>query len=114
MALNIAIQMNHISTVDIETDSTFALAIEAENRGYNLFHYLPEQLSYLNGQVLAKASSLKVRRKVGDHFTLKPPQLINLVDMDVILLRQDPPFDMSYITTTHILEQIHPKNTGYK
>jgi glutathione synthase len=109
MALNIAIQMDHISTVDIDADSTFALALEAETRGHNLFHYLPKQLFYQSGKVQAAAEILNVRREKGNHFTLSKSQIINLDDMDVVLLRQDPPFDMSYITTTHLLELVHPK-----
>jgi len=109
MALSVAIQMDHIRSVDIDADSTFALALEAEARGHALYHYLPEQLSYANGRVQARAETLSVRRKQGDHFTLGEPQTIDLADMDVILLRQDPPFDMSYITTTHLLERVHPE-----
>jgi glutathione synthase len=109
MALNVAIQMDHINTVNINTDSTFALALEAEARGYNIFHYLPEQLFYQEGKVQARAEVLNVRRKMGEHFSLSDPKIINLEDMDVVLLRQDPPFDMFYVTTTHLLELVHHK-----
>ncbi|MBT7943382.1 MAG: glutathione synthase, partial [Alphaproteobacteria bacterium] len=108
MALNVAIQMDHIRTVDIDADSSFVLALEAEARGHTLYHYLPEQLSFENGRVQARAEALNVRRQQGDHFTLGAAQTIDLADMDVVLLRQDPPFDMSYITTTHLLERVHP------
>jgi glutathione synthase len=109
MALSVAIQMDHIRTVDIDADSTFTLALEAESRGHALYHYLPEQLFFENGRVQAQAETLSVRRKQGDHYTLGAPQTIDLADMDMVLLRQDPPFDMSYITTTHLLERIHPE-----
>jgi glutathione synthase len=109
MTLNVAIQMNHISNVDIDADSTFAIALEAEARGHSLFHYQPEQLFYQSGKVQARAEILNVRRKIGDHFSLGDIQVIDLTDMDVVLLRQDPPFDMSYVTTTHLLELVHPK-----
>ena len=108
MALKIAFQMDHISTVDIKTDSTFALALEAEARGHTLYHYLPEQLFFQDGKVQAKVEMLNVSRKVKKHFTLSNSQIINLKDIDVVLLRQDPPFDMSYITTTHLLELVQP------
>ena len=109
MALSVAIQMDHIRGVDIDADSSFVLALEAEARGHALYHYLPEQLSFENGRVQARAQALSVRRKKGDHFTLSAPQTIDLADMDVVLLRQDPPFDMGYITTTHLLERVHPE-----
>jgi len=109
MSLSVAIQMDHIRTVDMDSDSTFVLALEAEARGHALYHYLPEQLSFANGRVQALAQALSVRRKKDDHFTLGEPETIDLADMDVVLLRQDPPFDMAYITTTHLLERIHPE-----
>ncbi len=109
MSLSVAIQMDHIRTVDMDSDSTFVLALEAEARGHALYHYLPDQLSYSNGRVQALAQALNVRRKKGDHFTLGEPETIDLADMDVVLLRQDPPFDMAYITTTHLLERVHPE-----
>ncbi|NQV84921.1 MAG: glutathione synthase [Rhodospirillales bacterium] len=108
MALNVAIQMDHIRTVNIDADSTFVLALEAQNRGHALYHYLPEQLSFEGGRVQAQAEAMQVRRKASDHFTLGDAQTIDLADMDVVLLRQDPPFDMAYITTTHLLERVHP------
>ncbi|NQU62606.1 MAG: glutathione synthase [Rhodospirillales bacterium] len=108
MALKVAIQMDHISAVDIDGDSTFVLALEAQKRGHALFHYLPGQLSFIDGRVLASAEPFEVRRETGNHFTLGAPETIDLADMDIVLLRQDPPFDMSYITTTHLLEHVHP------
>ncbi|MBL4690205.1 MAG: glutathione synthase, partial [Rhodospirillales bacterium] len=109
MALTIAIQMDHIRTIDIDADSTFVLALEAQARGHALYHYLPEQLSFEGGRLQARAERLEVRRQKGDHFTLGKPETIDLADMDAVLLRQDPPFDMAYITTTHLLERVHPE-----
>lgn len=108
MSLKVAIQMDHISTISIAGDTTFALALEAQRRGHQLWHYTPDRLSQLGNQVFAKVEELSVRDVPDDHFTLGPVRSMNLSDMDVVLLRQDPPFDMQYITTTHILERIHP------
>jgi len=107
--MKIAIQMDHISTIHIKGDTTFALALEAQRRGYQLFHYTPDRLSMRDGLVSAGLESLTVQDVEGDHFTLGDKELTNLAEMDVVLLRQDPPFDMDYITTTHLLERIHPK-----
>ena len=109
MSLSVAIQMDPIDAIDINGDSTFALALEAARRGHTLFHYLPHDLSFRHGDVVAHARALQVRRVEGDHFTLGPRQVLDLTGVDVVLMRQDPPFDMSYITATHILEHIHPK-----
>jgi glutathione synthase len=108
MDLTVAIQMDPIEGIDIDADSTFVLALEARRRGYGLFHYLPDALSFVQGRVLARAQALEVRREKGNHFTLGAPQTIDLANMDVVLMRQDPPFDMSYITATHVLEHVHP------
>lgn len=108
MPLNVAIQMDHISTVSIAGDTSFALALEAQRRGHKLFHYTPDRLSLVGGKVFARIEALAVRDEKGSHFTLADPVRTDLSGMDVILLRQDPPFDMNYITTTHILERIHP------
>ena len=109
MTLQVAIQMDPIESVNINADSTFVLALEAQKRGYTLYHYLPRKLTFREGRVTARARSLKVRREQGNHFDLGPEQELNLREMDVVLMRQDPPFDMAYITATHILEHIHPK-----
>ena len=109
MALSVAIQMDPISKIDINKDSTFMLALEAQKRGYQLYHYTPTQLSLHHDQLIATAQTLVVRRERGNHTTLGTPQALNLATTDVVLLRQDPPFDMAYITTTHLLEHIHPK-----
>ena len=109
MTLKVAIQMDHIDSIDIDADSTFVLALEAQERGHALFHYLPERLSFDGSRVEAEAEPLEVRRKKGAHYTLGQSETIDLSDMDVVLLRQDPPFDMGYITTTHLLERVHPE-----
>ncbi|WP_180900131.1 glutathione synthase [Martelella soudanensis] len=106
---NVAVQMDHISTVKIAGDSTFAMSLEAQNRGYRLFHYTPDRLSLRDGKVFASVEPMTLRDIEGDHYTLGAPDRIDLSTMDVVLLRQDPPFDMAYITATHLLERIHPK-----
>src|SRR3954468_12714199 len=109
MKLKVAIQMDHVSTIDIDGDSTFVLGLEAERRGHTVWHYTPPELSFRDRKVTARAQPMKLRREKGNHFTLGAPETLDLSTLDVVLLRQDPPFDMSYITTTHILEHIHPK-----
>ncbi len=109
MTLTVAIQMDPIDTIDMATDSTFILAIEAQARGYKLYHYLPQDLALSNGSIFANARPLKVNLKVGDHFALGVQERLDLAKVDVVLMRQDPPFDLSYITATHLLEHIHPK-----
>ena len=109
MSLAIAIQMDPIETVDIAADSTFALALEAQARGHGLYHYLPQHMSFRNGRVYAHARPLTVRPVAGDHFTLGDRQELDLAAVDVVLMRQDPPFDMAYITATHLLEHVHPQ-----
>jgi glutathione synthase len=106
MTLAVAIQMDPMDGIDINGDSTFVLALEAQKRGFGLFHYLPSRLSFREGRVIAKANPMKVQREQGNHFSFGETQEIDLSLMDVILMRQDPPFDMSYITATHILEHI--------
>ncbi len=109
MSMRVAIQMDPIESINIDGDSTFALALEAQARGHELFYYLPRQLSFRDGTVRANARPLRVKRQRGDHFALGAPQMLDLGTMDVVLLRQDPPFDMGYLTTTYLLERIHPK-----
>ncbi|NOZ41780.1 MAG: glutathione synthase [Alphaproteobacteria bacterium] len=109
MSLNVALQMDPIEAVDIRGDSTFALGLEAERRGYKLYHYDVGTLSFQQGRVTAYARGLTLRREVGNHFSLGAESKIDLADdVDVVLMRQDPPFDMGYITATHILEHIQP------
>ena len=109
MSLAVAIQMDPIEGIDIAADSTFVLALEAQNRGHGLYHYLPRDLSFRDGRVFARARPLAVRREAGNHFTFGAPEMIDLATMDIVLMRQDPPFDMAYITATHLLEHIHPE-----
>ena len=109
MPLKVAVQMDHVSTVSISGDTSFALSLEAQRRGHKLFHYTPDRLSMLGGKVFARIEEMTVRDEKGNHFSLGEPIRTDLSEMDVILLRQDPPFDMNYITTTHMLERIHPR-----
>ncbi|HZF32514.1 MAG TPA: glutathione synthase [Candidatus Angelobacter sp.] len=109
MSLAVAIQMDPMETVDIDVDSSFVLALEAQKRGHALFHYLPRHLFFREQRVYATARALEVRRERGNHFTLGAPQTIDLATLDIVLMRQDPPFDMSYITATHLLEHVHPQ-----
>jgi glutathione synthase len=109
MALIVAIQMDPIEKIDINGDSTFALALEAQARGHTLLYYGPKALTFNNGKVTARVHPLTVRPTKGDHFTAGPASAYDLSGADVILMRQDPPFDMAYITATHILERLHPK-----
>lgn len=109
MALKVAVQMDHINSIRIAGDTSFALCLEAQARGHRLYHYTPDRLSMRDGIVRARVEELQVRDVEGDHFTLGEPVSRDLSEMDVVLLRQDPPFDMNYITTTHLLERIHPK-----
>jgi glutathione synthase len=108
MSLAVAIQMDPLDGIDIEADSTFALALEAQRRGHGLYHYLPQALTFRDGRVTARAQALEVRREAGNHFSLGAAEVIDLAGVDVVLMRQDPPFDMAYITATHLLEHIHP------
>ena len=105
MSLRIAFQMDPIDKINIAEDTTFRIAEEAQKRGHELFYFLPQDLTYIENQLVAQARTLKVRRSFGNHFTLGPTEKLSLVnDVDIIWLRQDPPFDMSYITTTHLLD----------
>jgi glutathione synthase len=108
MALTVAIQMDPIERIDISGDSTFALALEAQARGHALLYYGPRELTFRDGAVTARVRPLSVRPTKGDHFTLGEASVYDLSKADVILMRQDPPFDMAYITATHILERLHP------
>jgi glutathione synthase len=108
MSLAVAIQMDPLETVAINADSTFALALEAQRRGFGLYHYLPKNLSWKDGRVLAKARPFKLQRVSGDHVQFGDVEVLDLAGVDVVLLRQDPPFDLNYISTTHLLDRIHP------
>ncbi|HEY6832044.1 MAG TPA: glutathione synthase, partial [Pseudolabrys sp.] len=109
MSLKVAVQMDPIQRINIKGDSTFALLLEAQKRGHALSYYTPDRLALLNGAVFAAVEGLTVRDQAGDHFTLGEPKRVALTDFDVVLLRQDPPFDLAYVTTTHLLERVHPK-----
>ncbi len=108
MALKVAVQMDPIARINIRGDSTFALLLEAQARGHSLAYYTPDRLALRGAQVFATVEPLEVRDTQGDHFTLGPPRRTEVAEFDVVLLRQDPPFDLAYITTTHLLERIHP------
>lgn len=108
--LKIAFQMDPIAHVDIDGDSTFDIALECFGRGHEIWVYEPKHLSFEDGRVRASAQQVKKLQRVrDDHVTLSLPETLDLKAMDVIFLRQDPPFDMSYITTTHILEHVMPE-----
>jgi glutathione synthase len=109
MKLNVAVQMDPIARINIRGDSTFALLLEAQKRGHGLSYYTPDKLSQRGNEIVAPVQVLTVRDEVGDHFTLGEPHREPLSAFDVILLRQDPPFDLAYITSTHLLEKLHPK-----
>ncbi len=109
MSLKIAVQMDPIERINIKGDSTFALLLEAQKRGHALSYYTPDRLALADNRLFAAVETLQVRDVAGDHFTLSEPRRVDLTAFDVILLRQDPPFDLHYITTTHLLERIHPR-----
>jgi glutathione synthase len=109
MTLTVALQMDPIEGINIATDSSFALGLEAEKRGHALIYHNPQSLFMRDGTVGATVRPLQLREVKSDHFTLGAPEVFDLAKADVVLLRQDPPFDMAYITTTHMLEKIHPR-----
>lgn len=109
MTLSVAIQMDPIERIRIAGDTGFALMLEAQDRGHTLYTYTPEKLSLRDGKVTARMRPVTVRDVEGDHFTLGTEEKVDLSTLDVVLLRQDPPFDMAYVTTTHMLERVHPK-----
>ena len=108
--LVVAVQMDPIENINIDGDSTFAMMLEAQKRGHTLYHYLTQHLSMRGkDRITAKAHPVRVRAEKGNHYEFGALETIDLAKTDVVLMRQDPPFDMSYITATHILEHIHPK-----
>ena len=109
MALKVAFQMDSIERIDIRGDSTFALLLEAQRRGHDVFYYTPDDLSLKEGTLLARGHSLTVEDKPGDHYRLAHLRTVDIAEFDVVQLRQDPPFDMAYITTTHLLERLQPR-----
>jgi len=108
MGLKVALQMDPIGAVNIDADSTFRIALEAQARGHTLFFYTPDRLAFDEGRVTARGWPIDLRREKGNHVTYGPEAEVDLATFDVVWLRQDPPFDMGYITTTQILERIHP------
>ncbi|HEY7899548.1 MAG TPA: glutathione synthase [Caulobacteraceae bacterium] len=108
MPLDIAVQMNPVETVNIETDTTFMLMLEAQARGHRLWVFAPERLALLEGTVLARGRALTLKAVAGDHHAQGPMEIREMAGFDVVLMRQDPPFDMAYITGTYFLERIHP------
>ena len=108
MSLRVAIQMDPLETIDPDADSTFALALEAQARGHRLWHYPPRALTLDDGRVCASARPLSVCREAARNHTLGPAETLDLAAVDAVLMRQDPPFDMAYITATHLLERVHP------
>src|ERR1044071_2336055 len=109
MPLNVAVQMDPIERINIRGDSTFALLLEAQQRGHTLRYYTPDRMAMVQDRVFATVQPLSGRDEPGNHFTLGAGERIELSSCDVILMRQDPPFDLNYISATHFLERIHPK-----
>jgi glutathione synthase len=108
MALKVAIQMDPVEGININTDTTFLMMETAQERGHSLWVYQPERLAMEDGKVFARGRPLTLRRSLGDHFTAGPVEKRDMSQFDVVLMRQDPPFDMAYITATHFLDKIHP------
>ncbi|WP_432255478.1 glutathione synthase [Limimaricola sp. AA108-03] len=106
--LKVALQMDPIGSVNIDADTTFRIGEEAQARGHELFYYTPDRLAFQEGRVTARGWPLELRREKGNHYSLGEEREVDLSEMDVVWLRQDPPFDMGYITTTHLLDMIHP------
>tara|TARA_B110000238_G_scaffold37271_3_gene39124 strand:+ start:1113 stop:2054 length:942 start_codon:yes stop_codon:yes gene_type:complete len=106
MTLKVAFQMDHVGSLDISGDTTFALCLEAQRRGHEIFHYVPESLTYENGIISAPIEPMEVRDNKNNHFSLKPPIQSDFSNIDILLMRQEPPFDMNYITYTHLLEHL--------
>jgi len=107
--MRVAFQMDAVQQVDIDADSTFRIAEEAQARGHDLFFYLPDRMWFDAGKVWATGHPMTLRREAGNHVSLGPPETVPLTAFDVLWLRQDPPFDMGYITTTHLLDLVHPR-----
>ena len=109
MTLRVAVQMDPIERINIKGDSTFALMLEAQSRGFDLAVYTPDTLSQRKGRLTASVRPVKLQDLEGDHVSAGAAERVDLSGFDVVLLRQDPPFDMTYVTTTHMLERIHPR-----
>ncbi len=109
MSLYVALQMDPVEAVSIDGDSTFRIGLEAEARGHRLFQYTADQLSYSEGRVVARGRPITLRRETGNHVSFGDWAEVDLSEFDVVWLRQDPPFDMAYITNTHLLDRVHPE-----
>jgi glutathione synthase len=109
MSLAVAVQMDPIEAIDIDADSTFALMLEAQRRGHLLYHYLPRELTYRHGRVVARARPVRVQRVPGEHARTGAAETLDLETLDVVLMRQDPPFNLAYISATHLLDRVHPR-----
>jgi glutathione synthase len=109
MSLNVAVQMDPIQSISIKGDSTFAMMLEAQGRGHTLFYYQTKTLALASGILSATGHAIRVRDELPNYFTLGEEERVSLSEFDVVLMRQDPPFDMGYITATHMLDHIHPK-----
>lgn len=109
MGLRVALQMDPIEHVSIDADSTFRIGLEAQSRGHSLFQYTVDRLIYSEGRVRATGRAVTLRREAGHHVTFGDWEDVDLAEFDVVWLRQDPPFDMGYVTSTHLLDRIHPK-----
>ena len=109
MSLKVAVQMDPVEGINIETDSSFLMMMEAQSRGHRLWVYTPDKLSLEEGRVLGRGRPMTVKAVKGDHFTAGPVEVRDMSEFDVVLMRQDPPFDMAYITATHFLDKVHPK-----
>ncbi len=107
--MKIAVQMDHVSKLDISGDTTLGLCLEAQNRGYKIFQYLPDNMAFIDGRLQAICEEMELQDQVGNHFKLGKPYIEDLNNFDIILMRQEPPFDMSYITYTHLLEHLSDK-----
>ncbi len=107
--MRVACQMDPVDRIDISGDSTFALLLEAQARGHELFYYMPQNLALDGATLKARGETLAVKDVAGAHYAVSDSRVEDLATFDVVLLRQDPPFDMAYITTTHLLERIHPR-----
>jgi glutathione synthase len=109
VSLRVAVQMDPVESVNVQTDTGFMLALQAQQRGHSLWIYQPDMLSMEDGRVSARARTAELGTVQGDHARLGPPELLDLSEVDVVLMRQDPPFDMAYVDATHLLEAVHPK-----
>ena len=108
MGLKVAVQMDPIERINIRGDSTFALLLEAQARGFPVAYYTPDQLAMRDGALFARVRPLSVVDRQGEHYTLGEARRVELAGFDVVLMRQDPPFDLAYVAATHLLERIHP------